>query len=208
MYLVGCILGYIVPLSMSTGMMARYLYLPSAFASIILSNFVVWSAISIINSKKYVKIKNILALILIVIITASIPVNIAALKESYKDWNTASQITRNVLQDTGRYISGATSPNIYFVNLPDALYSKKTTWPTAPTMAYIFRNGISGAMRLSYPEKGIKKIVPIKTRDSGNVVHEHKLITPSELHVIANDQNNIVLIYDPSVQTVIRMGRR
>jgi hypothetical protein len=209
LYLVGCILGYVIPLSISANMQARYFYLPSVFASIILANFVVWSTISIINSKKHVKTKNILALILIVIITVSIPVNITALKESYKDWNAASQITRNILQDTGRYISGETSPNIYFVNLPDALYNNKATWPALSTRAYIFRNGIGSAIKLLYPQKNIRQVVPVRTRNPGNMVtwEGHRFVLDWELMEIINDGDNMVFIYDPSLHTIKRMAR-
>ncbi len=209
LYLFGTIMAYLIPVSISANEQARYFYLPSVFASIILANFVIWTIITEIDSKKYFRIKTIFSFILIVAVTMHIPVNIITLRDTYREWNTASSITRNIIKDTRKFIVKDKPNNIYFVNLPDALYKKKNVWPEAYIRAYIFRNGIGSAIRLFYPREDIKQIVPLRTSDPGDIVtwKDHRLIRNYQLIELTNKKDNVVLIYDTSLQSIRRVTR-
>src|SRR4030042_250069 len=202
LFLFGCILSYVFPQSIATGMQARYFYLPSVFSSIILGNLLITNLSLFAQSKNYVK--DLFHLAIIFFIVASLPINIKFLNAQYYHWETASELTRNIISDTKRYLPEEKwGQNIYYVNLPDGIYSDNDFgWPDA----YVFRNAIDYAIRLSYPTNLIGTIVAYRT-ENPNVItcHGHKLITKDRLHRLAREGENIVLVYDEKIQTIRRL---
>lgn len=202
LFLFGCILSYVLPQSIATGMQARYFYLPSVFSSIILGNLLITSLLLFVKSKNYIKI--LFHSAIIIFIVASLPVNIKFLNTQYYHWETASELTRNIISDTKRYLPEEKwGQNIYYVNLPDGIYSDNDFgWPDA----YVFRNAVGYAIRLSFPTKLIGRIVACRT-ENPNVItcHGHKLITKDQLHQLTEDEENIVLLYDAKMQTIKRL---
>jgi hypothetical protein len=202
LFLFGCILSYVVPQSIATTIQARYFYLPSAFSSIILGNVLVTNLLPFLKSKNYVKY--LLHLAIILFIGVSFLVNIKFLHAQYGHWETASEITRNIISDTKKYLpEGKWGQNIYYVNLPDGIYSDNDFgWPDA----YVFRNAVDYAIRLSYPTELFGAIVAYKT-EIPEVIPSFgaESITKDRLHRLAKDEENIVLLYDAKKQTIRKL---
>lgn len=202
-FLFACILIYVIPQSISTIIQARYFYLPSVFSSIILGCLLVKSILNVLTLRGGFKI--FLYLTIIVFIGASIPINIRFLNKQYEYWETASEITKNIIKDTELYLTeGLKEQYLYYVNLPDGIYGREDYgWPNA----YIFRNGISEAVRLVYPSKNIDMIKACRNEDTKGVVTwvMHEFIPMSQLEQLVVNKNIIVLIYDPEIKTVRRL---
>jgi hypothetical protein len=202
LFLFGCILSYVVPQSIATTMQARYFYLPSAFSSIIIGNVLVTSLLPFLESKNYTKY--FLHLAIILFIGASFPINIKFLHAQYYHWKTASEITKNIINDTKKYLpEGKWGQNIYYVNLPDGIYSENDFgWPDA----YVFRNAVDFAIRLSYPTELFGAIVACKT-ETTNMIPSlgARSITKDRLQRLAKDEENIVLLYDAKKQTIRKL---
>jgi hypothetical protein len=202
-FLFSSILVYVIPQSIGAMMQARYFYLPSVFSSILLGSLLIKSLSCVI--KKSNPLKLILHSCMIVFIAGSIPVNIVFLQKQYRHWDKASEITRNVVHDTKYYLPEKTKDqNIYYVNLPDGVYGPGNFgWPDA----FIFRNGISEAVRLTYPDSKIGMITACRTELGGAMTfHEHELVKDDQLYQIAADENNLVLVYDPKIKTIRKMN--
>jgi len=206
LFLFGCILNYVIPQSIATILQPRYFYLPSVFSVILLGNLLIKS-ISI-AAKSQNNIRMILHSVVAIFITVSIPVNIGFLVTQYHHWQTASIITKNILNDTGLFLSeDMNGQNLYYVNLPDGVYKRSHPgWPDA----YIFRNAIDMAVRLTYPAKKIGKIMACRTKNPKGVITfpEHELITEEQLHRLSANENNLVLMYDAQLQTIKKLGNR
>ncbi|MFQ5329029.1 MAG: hypothetical protein ACE5D4_03460 [Thermodesulfobacteriota bacterium] len=210
LYLMGAILAYMTPVALSANEQARYFYLPSIFTAMLLANILVSFVAREIGSGRGLRIRIFFVALLVIAVTSHIPLNVFTLRDAYKEWERASLITRNIIRDTGELGKEDKAENIYFVNLPDALYKKKETWPEAYIRAYIFRNGIGSAMRLFHPDSGISQVIPVRTASTGGIVtwKGHRLIHPSELAGLVDNESNLVLRYDEKLQTVKRMGKR
>jgi hypothetical protein len=205
LFLFGCILGYVVPLSLATMIQARYFYIPSVFSSIILGNLFTKSLASIIRPRNYKTL--FLHLTITALIAASFPINVHFLRNQYRNWEIASEITRNIINDTWIYLSKKTErQNLYFVNLPDGIYSQSHFgWPNA----YIFRNGIFEAIRLNYPARNIAMIKEYRTENPEGVTtwFLHELVTVDKLYELGTNDNNLVLVYDPNMRTIKRFTK-
>jgi hypothetical protein len=198
-FLVSCILIYVIPLSIATMIQARYFYLPSVFSAIILGSLFVRSLSYIVTYKN--KIRVIFHLLIIIVIGTSIPVNIRFLNNQYGYWETASEITKNVIHDTKSYLSEREeNQDIYYVNLPDGIYRHDFGWPDA----FVFRNGISDAIKLTFPTRKIGLVVACRTENPEGVITWplHELITADTLRQLAADDNNLVLAYDAKSRAV------
>jgi hypothetical protein len=202
LFLFGSLLSYVLPQSIAAGMQARYFYLPSVFSSIILGNLLITHLSLFAKSKKYVK--DLFHLAIIIFFVVSIPINIKFLHAQYYHWKTASEITKNIINDTKRYLpEGKWGQNIYYVNLPDGIYSDNNFgWPDA----YVFRNAVDFAIRLSYPTELFGAIVACKT-ETPEVIPSFgaESITKDRLHRLAKDEENIVLLYDVKKQTIRKL---
>ena len=202
-FLLGCIVSYVIPHSIATIMQARYFYLPSVFSSIILGSMFTKSLADI--ARPWNRGRIFFHLAVVVFIAASVPVNIKFLRNELTYWAAASQITRDIINDTKHHLpGGGESKVLYFVNLPDGIYRQKDFgWPDA----YVFRNGIFQALQLAYPSSRIERVRECRTEVHEGVIvwHMHELLTSAQLHQIVQDDNNIVLMYNPGVQTVQRL---
>ena len=205
-FLLGCMVSYVIPHSIATIMQARYFYLPSVFSSIILGSLFTKTLTDMKRTRSRARI--FFHLTIVVFIAASIPVNIKFLRNQLTQGATASQITRNIINDTKRYLSDEGEPkDLYFVNLPDGIYRQKEFgWPDA----YVFRNGIFQALKLTYPSMRIERVRECRTETQEGVIvwHMHELLTTAQLHQLVQNNNNIVLMYDPRVQTIQRLMSR
>jgi hypothetical protein len=201
--LFGWILVYVIPLSMATTIQARYFYLPSVFSSIMLGNILAKNLSYMVIAKS--SIRRLFSLLALILIATSIPVSIKFLRDEYGYWETASEITKKVLKDTGLYLSGEDGVrNIYYVNLPDGIYSRHDFgWPDA----YVFRNGIDMAVRLTYPTREIGAIIAYRTNNPSGIVTcpGHLLATGVQIREFAADARNIVLVYDAKMRTVRKL---
>jgi hypothetical protein len=202
LFLLGCILGYVIPQSIAVGIQARYFYLPSVFSSIILGNLLIKNLSFIRRSKNHIRL--LFHSVIIIFIVITFPVNIRFLNNQYTHWETASRITKNVISDTKLYLSDKIKGQyLYYVNLPDGIYSHNNFgWPDA----YVFRNGISDAINLYYAKKNIGIVNAYRTENPDVVPsHGHELVSIDQLHLLAADEKNLVLIYDAKMQTLRRL---
>jgi hypothetical protein len=202
LFLFGCILSYVIPLSMATMIQARYFYVPSVFSSIMLGNLFTKHLSNITRAKNYMRL--LLHLTIIAFIAASLPINIRFLNNQYRNWEAASEITRNIINDTKNYLSEKSEgQDLYYVNLPDGIYDQRDFgWPDA----YVFRNGIFQAIRLKYPTKKIGMVRECRTNNPDGVRTWpfHELMTIGQLYQLAANENNLVLVYDPHIRTIKR----
>jgi len=138
-------------------------------------------------------------------IAGSIPLNMIFLHDQFQYWKTASQITKNIIQDTKLYIpDGAQEINIYYVNMPDGVYGQKNfSWPNA----YLFRNGIPEAFPLAYPQLKIGLIKAYRTADNGVLTsHEHQFMTRDQLSDLGMSKSNLLLEFDPTIKTIRKLA--
>ena len=202
-FLFSSILVYVIPQSIAAMMQARYFYLPSVFSSILLGSLLIKSLSRLIKETNPLKL--IFHSLIIVFIAASLPLNIAFLQKQYRHWDKASEITKNVINDTKFYLSEEIQDiNIYYVNLPDGVYGPRDFgWPNA----FVFRNGIAEAIRLTYPESEIGMIKSCRTQLGGAMTFpEHELVSNDQLHQIASSERNLVLMYDTKIKTIRKLS--
>ncbi len=202
-FLLSSMLVYVIPQSIAAMMQARYFYLPSVFSSILLGSLLIKSLSCLI--KKNNPIKLIFHSLIAVFIAASLPVNIVFLQKQYRHWDKASEITRNVIHDTKFHLSEKIQDqNIFYANLPDGVYGPKDFgWPNA----FMFRNGISEAIRLTYPDSKIGMIMTYRTEHGGTTTsHGHELVTDDQLHQLASSGRNLVLVYDTKIGTIRKLS--
>lgn len=206
LFLLGCILVYVIPHSIATIIQARYFYLPSVFSSIILGRLLLRNLSQIVASRGYMKL--LFHATIVFFLLMSLPINVIFLNNEYTYWMAASRVTRNIINDTKQYLSdGKESRDLYFVNLPDGIYGNKGFgWPDA----YVFRNGIYHALKMAYPTKEINVVRECRTKDPKGIVtwHEHELVAEEQLDRLAEDKKNIVLIYDADKETIKKLTPR
>ena len=70
--------------------------------------------------------------------------------------------------------------------------------------AFVFRNGISEAIKLTFPTRKIGLVVACRTENPEGVITWplHELITADTLRQLAADDNNLVLAYDAKSRAV------